>query len=301
MKKLRKPSTIILSGIAITVLLCLSSCKNPEPKAGNDGQQGWPQYVRTAAQDLNCTDAERMETVNRIDRFFTLAEDKTTPAGVLCDSLYFLMDALENYITKDDNFEFTLLMRATAFGIHHSFTSNDERFQQCYCRWGVEDYWNTSMCIDSMDMEVMSTSCLRNAFEASYRFATMNVALTEGDSVSSLIVCNYIDKSFEDFECRLTRLDSTLVGVINFETAYIDSTDMQDGILRALFDTEEIANLLYLADMITIRYKADGELVELKSLAPYFFNEQVKECPRIDRLIYPKVRKFSDENPLQAQ
>ena len=263
--------------IAFFFLSCKSSNNTEE-------EYTWPEYVRDVAREINIHDNRRLAIIDQIDDFYKLFEDTTSSADILCGSLNRLEDTLEYVIRHDYEFEFNLLMRATAFRIHHRLLVEDERIQQCGRYFGIEDYWNTSLCNDSLNMDVMSVSWFRASHEAGNRFAILNVAAAGENMVSELIVENLVDYSLDDVECIFT-CDSVIVGVINSETASVDSSEVSNGLIRIMFHTSDIVNLLNQSDAMIVRYTTNGETVEMMSLAPFFFNEQVKECPRLMALL----------------
>jgi len=270
----------------VFLFILFSACKSSN---NSEEEYTWPEYVRDVAREINIHDNRRLAIIDQIDDFYKLVEDTTTPAGILCHSLNRLEDTLEYVIRHDYEFEFNLLMRATAFRIHHRLLVEDERIQQCGRYLGIEDYWNTSLCNDSLDMDVMSVSWFRASTEAGNRFAILNVAAAGENLVSELIVENLIDYSLDNVECIFT-CDSVIVGVINSETTSVDSSEMSNGLIRMMFHTSYIANLLSQSDAMIVRYTTNGETIEMMSLAPFFFNEQVKECPRLVAVMNENVK-----------
>lgn len=271
-------------------VILFSACKSSN---NTEKDYGWPEYVRDVTREINIHDERRLAIIDQIDDFYKLIEDTTTPADKLCHSLNRLEDTLEYVIKHDYEFEFNLLMRATAFRIHHRLLVEDERIQQCGRYLGIEDYWNTSLCNDSLDMDVMSVSWFRASSEAGNRFAILNVATARENQVSELIVENLIDYSLNDIECIFTRFDSVIVGVINSKTASVDSSELSNGLIRMMFNTSDIVNILSQSDIMEVRYSTNGENVEMTSLAPFFFNEQAKDCPRLMAAMNEKQKRLS--------
>lgn len=275
----------------VLITFLFSSCKSSN---NTEEDYSWPEYVRDVTREINIHDNRRLAIIDQIDDFYKLFEDTTISVDILCSSLNRLEDTLAYVIQHDYEFEFNLLMRATAFRIHHRLLLEDERIQQCRRYLGIEDYWNTSLCNDSLNMDVMSVSWFRASPEAGNRFAVLNVAAAGENLVSELIVENLIDYSLDDVECIFTYSDSVIVGVINSKTASVDSSEMSNGLIRMMFHTSDIVNILSQSDAMIVRYTTNGETVEMMSLAPLFFNEQVKECPKLVALmdddIYSKIR-----------
>ena len=221
-----------------------------------------------------------------------MAADTNAAIDSYCESMCNLIDTLESQIKYNHHFEFVQLMRATVQNLWHRNLLYDERKSECGCSldnliMGLENTWNISLCNDSLEQDVMSTSSFERSYDAIDRFITLNVAVSNGGKlkISELIVANYIDTTIDSLQCFFMDENDSIIGVLNEETVYVDSTDFNAGLLRMIIPTEDILYILNQSKVMIIQYNAKDKPIEIISLAPWMFNDQVKDCPRLMALM----------------
>lgn len=274
--------------LLILCALLLSSCgSNSKPQ--EEEEIWWPDFLReTYSQVFRLNDPRDIAIIKQVEDFYRLAADTNAAIDSYCESMCNLIDTLESQIKYNHHFEFVQLMRATVQNLWHRNLLYDERKSECGCSldnliMGLENTWNISLCNDSLEQDVMSTSSFERSYDAIDHFITLNVAVSNGGKlkISELIVANYIDTTIDSLQCFFMDENDSIIGVLNAETVYVDSTDYNAGLLRMIIPTEDILYLLNQSKVMIIQYNAKNKPIEIISLAPWMFNEQVKDCPRL--------------------
>lgn len=278
--------------ILILSAFLLSACgSNSKPQEEED--IWWPDFLRdTYCQVFRLNHPRDIAIINQVEDFYRLAADTNTTINSYCESMCNLIDTLESQIKHNHHLEFVQLMRATVQNLWHRNLLYDERKSECGCSLarmtlGLENIWNISLSNDSLEQDVMSTSSFERSYDAIDRFMTLNVAVSNGGKrkISELIVANYIDTTIDSLQCFFMDETDSIIGVLNDETVYVDSTDYYAGQLRMIIHTEDILYLLNQSKVMIIQYYAKDKPIEIISLAPWMFNEQVKDCPRLMALM----------------
>ena len=273
--------------LILSVLLFSACGSNSKPQ--EEEEIWWPDFLReTYSQVFRLNDPRDFAIIKQVEDFYRLAADTNAAIDSYCESMCNLIDTLESQIKYNHHFEFVQLMRATVQNLWHRNLRYDERKSECGCSldnliMGLENTWNISLCNDSLEQDVMSTSSFERSYDAIDRFITLNVAVSNGGKlkISELIVANYIDTTIDSLQCFFMDENDSIIGVLNAETVYVDSTDYNAGLLRMIIPTEDILYLLNQSKVMIIQYNAKNKPIEIISLAPWMFNEQVKDCPRL--------------------
>lgn len=277
--------------LILSVLLFSACGSNSKPQ--EEEEIWWPDFLReTYSQVFRLNDPRDIAIIKQVEDFYRLAADTNAAIDSYCESMCNLIDTLESQIKYNHHFEFVQLMRATVQNLWHRNLLYDERKSECGCSldnliMGLENTWNISLCNDSLEQDVMSTSSFERSYDAIDRFVTLNVAVSNGGKlkISELIIANYIDTTIDSLQCFFTDENDSIIGVLNNETVYIDSADYNAGLLRMIIPTEDILYVLNQSKVMIIKYYAKDKPIEIISLAPWMFNDQVKDCTRLMALM----------------
>lgn len=155
--------------------------------------------------------------------------------------------------------------------------------------------WNTSLRDDSLGMEMMSTTCFQSSYEALNRFALLNVAFLESkeSQLSALTIVNSIDKTIDSLQLYFTDLNDSVIALYNSENVdvYIDSTDYKDGVISMVMPAEYVLYALNYSNTMVVEYIGKGGRIKFISFAPILFKEQIKDCPRLNKLMNTFLKK----------
>ena len=288
--------------VTIVVSCCLGACNSSTAKENSkttdknkqaivdEKYLEWPKYLRETYCDVfEWNDPRELAIIDQIEDYYRMMADNSTTTDMYCESLSRLVDTLRNEIEYNHYVVFSALMRATALNVFYTInTFNAEKGKiptKCdrYSDGMLLPFrWNTSLRDDSLGMEMMSTTCFRNSYEALNLFALLNIAFRESEEsqLSMLIVTDYIDKTIDSLQLYFTDLNDSVIARYNSENVdvYIDSTDYKtDGVIRMILPTEYILYALNHSNTMVVEYVGKNGRVKLTSFAPIPFKEQIKE------------------------
>ncbi|MCR5423288.1 MAG: hypothetical protein K6E93_00815 [Bacteroidales bacterium] len=270
----------------VASILLFVSCGTAQKANDNSNDPTtWQGVMRMWCEEYEIDDAQRLAIVDQIISVFDMIDDTTISAEQLEEPICKMKESIEHVIDTDGFFEFVQMMRATARNIAGRMANDSRLLSDCAFELTLIDgIWQTSSD-DSLDF--MATSLFYNSWQAFAR--KTNIILTKSDLRSDadavMIFTNFIDTTMDNLNVFFLNDNKDTVLVITEKDMLVDNSDAYAGVKRAFVSPSLLIDAIFVSQIITVSYDTPNEHVEYISFPPEFFLEQVKNCPRLKKIV----------------
>lgn len=272
----------------IVIVFCaivFSACDTSQKSTQGSGNTRWPDFLREWAADYEINDPQRVSLINLIDSVYCFFEDTTLSAESYSEQVCRMMERMAEVIENDSVFEFTLMMRATARNIAGRMPVDNRLLSDCVielmmidCRWQTFSY-------DTLDF--MGTSLFYNSWQALGRKVNIIFFKSDNDEnvYAEMIFTNLVDTAMDNLSVLFLQDRDTLIALTNDDILYVDNSDAYAGVKRALVSPSFLIDAMLSTNTIIISYDTPNEHIEYISYPQIHFEEQVKKCPRLKKIV----------------
>lgn len=288
MKRTRKISRNIAICVVL-VSLCvfavvLSACNTPKQAAVEDEPiQSFPELLQRWVGEYDIDDPHRLALVDLVDSVYYLMMDSTVSAETLKEPICKLKKQIENAILNDSLFEFTQMMRVSARYIGYCIVSDENRAS--LYELGSDFINDTFLWQTYSDesIDLMYTSLFGNSWEALEREANIILTTTDNDTtnMASIVFTNFYDITMNNIKIAFYDEDDNPMGVIFERDCFVDSSRSDGGAKEMLIPLDLLMRCINTSRTWNITYETGKDTVTLAGMLNYFFNEQLKDCPRL--------------------
>lgn len=270
----------------IISLMFLASCNSSQKAIDNsEDPTTWQGVLRMWCDEYDINDSQRMAVVDQIISVFDMIDDTTISAEQLEDPICKMKETIEHVIDTDGYFEFAQMMRATARNIAGRMPVDNRLMTDCVLALMMEDCLWQTFSDDTIDF--MATSLFYNSWQAMAR--KVNIIFTKSDNdenvYAEMIFNNLIDTAMDNLNVLFLHDKDTVMALTDNDILYVDNSDTYAGVKRALVSPSILINAMFTTNTIIISYDTPNEHVNYISFPQIHFEEQVKDCPRLKKIV----------------
>lgn len=270
----------------ISSLILLAFCSSAQ-KANDNSEDPttWQGVLRMWCEEYEIDDAQRLAVVDQIVSVFDMIDDTTISAEQLEEPICKMKENIEHVIDTDGYFEFVQMMRATARNIAGRMSVDNRLVTDCVVELMMEECLWQTFSDDSLDF--MATSLFYNSWQAFAR--KTNIVLTKDDRRSDadavMVFTNFIDTAMDNFDVLFLHDKDTVLALTNDDILYVDYSDVRAGVRRAFVSPFFLIDAMLATNTIIVSYDTPNEHIEYISFPQIHFKEQVKNCPRLKKIV----------------
>ena len=234
--------------------------------------------------DIN-DDAQRMAVIDQIISVFDMIDDTTITAEQLEEPICKMKETIEHIIDTDGYFEFVQMMRATARNIAGRMPVDNRLLSDCVIELMMIDCRWQTFSDDTLDF--MGTSLFYNSWQALGRKVNIIFFKSDNDEnvYAEMIFTNLVDMAMDNLSVLFLQDRDTLIALTNDDILYVDNSDAYAGVKRALVSPSFLIDAMLSTNTIIISYDTPNEHIEYISYPQIHFEEQVKKCPRLKKIV----------------
>lgn len=277
-----KKTVLLIALCALIVSACGSSQK---PTQDDNANTRWPDFLRDWAADYEINDPQRLSLIDLIDSVYCFFEDTTLSAESYSEQVCRMMERMAEVIENDSVFEFTLMMRATARNIAGRMPVDNRLLSDCVIELMMIDCRWQTFSDDTLDF--MGTSLFYNSWQALGRKVNIIFFKSDNDEnvYAEMIFTNLVDTAMDNLSVLFLQDRDTLIALTNDDILYVDNSDAYAGVKRALVSPSFLIDAMLSTNTIIISYDTPNEHIEYISYPQIHFEEQVKKCPRLKKIV----------------
>ena len=267
-------------------IITLASCgSSQKPTQDDNANTRWPDFLRDWAADYEINDPQRLSLIDLIDSVYCFFEDTTLSAESYSEQVCRMMERMAEVIENDSVFEFTLMMRATARNIAGRMPVDNRLLSDCVIELMMIDCRWQTFSDDTLDF--MGTSLFYNSWQALGRKVNIIFFKSDNDEnvYAEMIFTNLVDTAMDNLSVLFLQDRDTLIALTNDDILYVDNSDAYAGVKRALVSPSFLIDAMLSTNTIIISYDTPNEHIEYISYPQIHFEEQVKKCPRLKKIV----------------
>lgn len=292
MKRTRKISrniaiSVVLASLCV-VAVVLSACNTPKQAAVEDEPtQTFPELLHQWAGEYDINDPQRLALIDLVDSVYYLMMDSTVSAEILEEPIGKMKRQIENVILTDSVFEFTQMMRASARYIGYCNAFDTNRNTKSLYELGFDLITDSFLWQTYKDetMDLMYTSLFDKSWEAMKRKANIILSATDDDHMASVVLTNYCDTTMDNIRIAFDDEDGNPMGVIFEHDCLVDSSRADSGVKEMFIPLDVLMRCINTSSTWNITYETGTDTVTLAGVPNYFFSEQLKDCPRLLKIL----------------
>ena len=271
----------------ISSIVLLASCSTTQKATdNNEASTTWQDVLRMWSEtyDIN-DDAQRMAVIDQIISVFDMIDDTTITAEQLEEPICKMKETIEHIIDTDGYFEFVQMMRATARNIAGRMPVDNRLLLDCVIELMMIDCRWQTFSDDTLDF--MGTSLFYNSWQALGRKVNIIFFKSDNDEnvYAEMIFTNLVDTAMDNLSVLFLQDRDTLIALTNDDILYVDNSDAYAGVKRALVSPSFLIDAMLSTNTIIISYDTPNEHIEYISYPQIHFEEQVKKCPRLKKIV----------------
>ncbi|MBO7586258.1 MAG: hypothetical protein J6T13_03645 [Bacteroidales bacterium] len=275
---------IILS--ACVVSLALAACNSPkQTRVEDEPTQTFPELLQRWVSEYDIDDPQRLALVDLVDSVYYLIIGSTVSAETLEEPICKMKKQIENVILNDSLYNFTQMMRASARYVGYGVVFDTNRNSKSLCKHGLDLVTNSFLwqtCSDE-SKDFMYTSLFGESGEAMERKANIILSTTDHDTtnMASIIITNFFDITMDNIRIAIDDEEGNPMSVIFEHDCFVDSSRADRGVKEMLIPLDLLMRRIDISSTWNITYETGRDTVTLAGVPNYFFNEQLKDCPRL--------------------
>lgn len=266
--------------------MLFASCATTQKATNNnEAPTTWQGVLRMWCDEYEIDDAQRLAVVDQIISVFDMIDDTTITAEQLEEPICKMKETIEHIIDTDGYFEFVQMMRATARNIAGRMPVDNRLLSDCVIELMMIDCRWQTFSDDTLDF--MGTSLFYNSWQALGRKVNIIFFKSDNDEnvYAEMIFTNLVDTAMDNLSVLFLQDRDTLIALTNDDILYVDNSDAYAGVKRALVSPSFLIDAMLSTNTIIISYDTPNEHIEYISYPQIHFEEQVKKCPRLKKIV----------------